>query len=308
LYAVTSVNYGYTGRERQAALISGAVAAGGSTWLAELYAWDFARWRDRHEAFQNSEQPLDYDDIVTWEAPYSVAKDLISAKVAQADQPNEHLHAAVGLLHRIIARYPHVSPPREELLLALLELDDAKEFERQKELAEKHIAKTHEYWCRLGRKEKEIGFAQLERGNLSLAISRLQQGEEFYSNGMELTADPYPLINVAAVCLYLAAAYHLDHQPEGSAEALKRSHDYGQQAMRILISSVSRPTTNSEAHFWSLATRAEAMLLAGQIEESARLYRQLPEHPACTPRNLETAERQKRKNEDAILMLSRSME
>ena len=206
---------------------------------------------------------------------------------------------ADALLTELTEVFPEAAPPWEDRLLLLLEMKKKTEFQLVISKAEEHIAPTEEFWCRLGRVVKDDGFDALLGSDHQAAIKYFRASAEFYGKAFNLNHGGYPQINLAAVHLYLAAAYRRLGNGIKSAEHLSKSRDLGANALEHLL---AESATDAD-DFWDRATQAEALFLSGRYSEADQCYERLRQQYPSRQRDLASATRQSDRNQFARSIL-----
>jgi hypothetical protein len=299
LYAVTSVDYGYTEQQRLATWVSGAVAAHNTDWNRLLLLWDFQRWENISSPQDPSLGAPHPTFLVNWRAPHKRAQQWIQSVAMQGNKTPEAWTMADTLLKRLTEIFPTAAAPWEDRLLLLLEMKKKTEFQRVIANAEEHITPTEEFWCRLGRVVKDDGFDALQESDYQAAIKHFLASVEFYSKAYDLHQRGYPQINLAAVHLYLAAAYRSQGNSTKSIEHLAKSQNLGGDALKHLLAE-----SDADADpFWECATQAEALFLSGRYSEADQCYERLRQQYPSRKRDLDSATRQSDRNQFARSIL-----
>jgi hypothetical protein len=185
------------------------------------------------------------------------------------------LEASVVFLERLRQRYPHVLEIEEELVLALLELQDPAYWQRAEEIMEdvdrrySHAA-SDEMRSRGGRLYKDRGIAlwgsEAARPDQA-AIDAFKSARELYRQAYDRRGSYYPAINVASLSYLIS---------EGDSAAIQDEIGKAKDAARRYAG----PPRDEEA-MWVEATRGEIHLLEGHHKEAARLYRSAVSHSRC---------------------------
>jgi hypothetical protein len=193
-----------------------------------------------------------------------------------------YIEAAVHILQQLREEYPHVLEVEEELALAYLELNQARDAETLlDEVPLRYSQLSEEMLCRFGRLWKDKGNkTRLKDG---AGAGRLfQLGLDWYQKAYAIRSDYYPGINVATLQFIL-----------GQRDPARKT---GEAVLKTLE---GRAAGRGEL-VWIWATQAEAWLLLGSFPpdyrpdercgDSERLYRQAVAE--CPPASVETMRRQ----------------
>jgi tetratricopeptide (TPR) repeat protein len=286
MYATMGAKYDYSDRQRIVALLSGGIAVGRSRWNEQLLSSEADRWQS---ALQNNTWLT--ATMIGWEQPYTVAKQLGST-----GDP-ERLDQAKAILDRVVASFPHVPQPWEDLILVCLNQRQTAEADARLQQALRVVERTEELMCRFGRIEKDLGLAFFSKKNWSAAVHHFVRAFDYYHQAHRFHEGHYPAINMASVRLHQAVAEHHLNHPEHCEALLQESRAIAQ---KLLTTRSTWLVTHPQDSLWHLATEAEANFLTGNATHAADLYEQASKHPLLTPEAWKSIESQRTRNEQLV--------